>query len=367
MSLLEPSLNDEALNDLSSVSTDGSDGGLVVEVEPHQTEVNHADAISKELEGYDATLTAVENGIEDHFKLHDVIDTVLAAESISQVDAERIAAVAPEFIEQVGAVQEFTQRPSRTHLTQTQQWVNNRLLASDEAAKAALKKFVTTDLLRIKEIFSTAGQELILNVIDKYRQLRMVAQSDLQYAANSKAFYHCSNDEKDVRDFKFCEFYAHDGESENWTQARAAFLPLELTRNFADVARHPALERLMVTNRGGFGSPAERFFRTVGRAEGQTMFNYISLLGFLATQNFDEILEDLERALHAAYESISQGDVNVEPESGTVLAPELAAVRAVRDYVDYAVAVYAAVRAADDFATVSAIIVAKLGAQLERK
>ena len=374
---LDLSLNEDAVSDLHPAEVIVEDPKpeptpvVNVEVTPQDSAVDHADAITKELENYDVTLQAVENGVAHYFELEDVAKTILAAESIGQADAEKLAVQYDDFVDVVGHAREFSQQPSKTNLKPTQQYLEEKIKTEAQVQCEALTNFMAKDLERVKLILVQMKDNQIDELKEKLEGLRIKALADLDRVVKSRYFFIPNKEQSRVIDLRRTELTGNIGEE----GIDAGILPQKaILRRFDDVSRSTAMRRLFKTATYGWGLPADRFYAlyNVDRTDFECpKFNYLELLAFLASHTFDETIDDIVEVLDSSVKKFAdpEAPMNQLPsEEGGVRIGRLAELSELsRDVMGFALSAWGSFAALDGFATMAGAIIDHMGKHLDAK
>ena len=144
------------------------------------------DAVIAAMPNYDAKIVALVDG---EAKVHDVSTLsaqLLTTESIGQGDAEEIAAMLPELQDEVAAVNEYSQVPTRTNLEATQRFVTRKLEELKTQRNADLRAFLETEF---KAIMTLDLMTITAELIAELDRLQALSVQDLQVVTASKAFF----------------------------------------------------------------------------------------------------------------------------------------------------------------------------------
>lgn len=193
------SLNDDAVKDLESeiVKTPGSEPGenpkegvISVEVSDEATdETPEAREALNHLEENEVLLQTTHEGVKRVHQMEEVVETVLAEESISRSRAKAIALVFEEFSQAVAKPIEFTEVPTATNLKETRAFVTTKLASEKEKLALNFTDYLKSTQSSIKCIVGEVKERLLPETLAILDTLRQEALEDLSKAATSKAFY----------------------------------------------------------------------------------------------------------------------------------------------------------------------------------
>lgn len=368
------SLNEDAVSDLHPAEVIVEDPKpeptpvVNVEVTPQDSAVDHADIITKELENYDVTLQTVENGVAHYFELEDVATTILAAESIGQADAEKLAAQYDDFVDVVGHAREFSQQPSKTNLKPTQQYLEEKIKTEAQVQCEALTNFMAKDLERVKLIVMQMKDNQIDELKEKLEGLRIKALADLDRVVKSRAYFTPNKDQTRILDLRRSTLTSYSVDD----SAVSGLLPSkEILQQFDDLIGSAAFARLLKSASYGYGLPADRFYNhySLDRTNyDHAKFNYLELLAFLASHTFDETIDDIVAVLEKAIGVFAdpEAPMNQFPSEEGVRVGKLADLTELsRDVMGFALSAWSSFAALDGFATLAGAILSHMGKPLE--
>ncbi len=367
------SLNEEAVQDLHPtdgvVDTPSEPAAAVkVEVTTQNTAVDHADTITQELENYDVTLQAVENGTAHYFELEDVAKTILAAESIGQADAEKLAAQYPDFVDTVGHTREFSQQPSKTNLKPTQQYLEGKIKSEAQVQCDALTNFVARDLERVKLILGQMKDNQTEELKEKLESLRVKALGDLDRVVKSRAYYVPNKEQSAVLDLRRRALSGHSCED---GVTLGIFPSKEVLVQFDELIGSPAFARLLKSASYGYGLPAERFYAQYDLPQThyeRPKFNYLELLAFLASHTFGETIDDVVAVLEKSVKTFADPEAPINqfsPEEGVCVTQLAELSKLSRDVMNFALSAWGSFSTLDGFATLANVILSHMGKPVE--
>lgn len=371
---LDLSLNEDAVSDLHPAEVIVEDPKpeptpvVNVEVTTQNTAVDHADTITQELENYDVTLQAVENGTAHYFELEDVAKTILAAESIGQADAEKLAAQYPDFVDTVGHTREFSQQPSKTNLKPTQQYLEGKIKSEAQVQCDALTNFVARDLERVKLILGQMKDNQTEELKEKLESLRVKALGDLDRVVKSRAYYVPNKEQSAVLDLRR---RALSGPSCEDGVTLGIFPSKEVLVQFDELIDSPAFARLLKSASYGYGLPAERFYAQYDLPQThyeRPEFNYLELLAFLASHTFGETIDDVVAVLEKSVKTFADPEAPINqfsPEEGVCVTQLAELSKLSRDVMNFALSAWGSFSTLDGFATLANVILSHMGKPVE--
>ena len=294
------SLNDDALADLSKedgfVTTPEEAVAeekppLLVNVVDKDNNKNTEEA-AELLSNYDVTLKTAEDGLTRLHSMDEVVDTVMASESISRSDAFRLVKVFESFAETVGSPSEFTETPSQTNYKATQRFVVSEVSKEREAALATVEKFVNTELAQAQLLLKGLAEMLLPDLFATLDRLRTDALCDLNKAALSKAFL-CYDKDKTLVDLRQRSFNCWADYDESTTCPK--HMPsTELMRQMQQVIAQDDFRRLL-HNAESFGSsPIAKIQWSLAQpTPAPISWNYLEMLAFYASGRALDLLSTL--------------------------------------------------------------------------
>ena len=316
---MDQSLNTEALSTLkedASYLTQPNDKSIPTDsalvIVTQDTDEKNMDAIVASLSEYDVSLQTTEEGITRVHKLDDVSDTILAAESIGQADAEYVAQNFTEFTEKVASPNEFTQMPTKTHLAATQQFIKKAVVDEKSDLVSGFLTHVADQLTYLEALRVSIRHCHDNTLACQLEQLRQEAIEDQAKAGVSNAFLVYRKDKQliDLKTLTLNHGYYNDD-----FDTVVPFMPPSYViqtlistiddRDFRDLHWETHLSRHVLL-------PAQSSERDV------VLMSYLDLLGYLASNRLGQFMEDVMTLIDqecatvcASVEAIRQDDLSM--------------------------------------------------------
>jgi hypothetical protein len=325
-------LNDEALGELqedASYLTEPqdkstpTDGALVIVTQ--DADEKYADAAVAALDNFDVTLQTTEEGVTRVHKLDEISNTILAAETIDQSDAEQIAQNLEGFEGNVGQTSEFTQVPTKTLLKPTQQYVQRVAVEEKDDLVGTFLTNVAQHTDSIQKLMEAVGT-IHTGLVDDLDRLRVAAIVDQAKAGTSRAFLTYKDGRlTDLRSLNITRELAN-----NKYDTLVDFLPpkhvvVELHCCLND-SRFQSLHCEIEEGRG----PILLGFERSGTDRRE--FSYLALLGLLASNRFSNYFEEAVVGITKLYTDLKADIDKVQAEEMSIsnkfelierLAPDL--------------------------------------------
>ena len=152
-----------------------------------------------ELSKYDVQLKTTEDGLTRLHDLDRVTDTVLAAESIGQSDAEEVNRLLPALSEEVAPPKQFTELPTRTNLTETKAFISQAVASEKDTLVSGFMAIVDAELA----VLAPIDIPLLVNrTLEALEGLRQAAILDIAKVGVSKKFYFYRDEPKELIDVR---------------------------------------------------------------------------------------------------------------------------------------------------------------------
>ena len=196
MSLLEESslggLNDETYATLAENAPDVKEPDLddpnpVMAILPEAPpEPDAVDAAVAAMPNYDAKIVSMTDKVAKVYDVQKLATQLLATESISQSDAEEIVGVLPGLQDEVATVKEYSQVPTRTNLTATQNYVQSKEAELVNELDAELKDFLKGEFTAL---ISLRMADAVAPIAQSLTKLMELSREDLVAVGASKNFF----------------------------------------------------------------------------------------------------------------------------------------------------------------------------------
>lgn len=184
------SLNQEAMDDLDqeaeylTTETDNPESkeDLVVKTDERidPSLPQDVDVTVSRLEDYNTHIRTVEDGIEKTHDLQDVMDTVLANETIGQAGAVEIEDRVGGLAEAVAPVNEYTQAPSSVNYKETKNYVAQKLQSSYDLVSVKHKAYLEATLEQAKELHTKLLEEEIPSLLRELDGARAETSDEIE-------------------------------------------------------------------------------------------------------------------------------------------------------------------------------------------
>lgn len=208
-------LNSESLIDLEDgrvIAPAGSPEALAenaLVVIGQTADDKEAQKAAEELEGYSVTLQTTVDGLTRQHEMEDVVNTLMASETISRTDAVQLVKCFEGLTDVVGQPETFTAVPSRTNLEPTKRYVRKAVYDEETALNEQLQQFIDVALEPVQQQLLMLEERHLPTCLEGLEMLHHQAEDLFEELEEGKLFllYNANKELIDTRLMAFVSLF----------------------------------------------------------------------------------------------------------------------------------------------------------------